>query len=113
MKPKYAEWTETNAWDEVVETGGTWLILKHSTACPISGAAFQEFNILAGLPQKKFKPVLIKVIESRPVSNRITEATGVTHESPQALLIVDGEVRWHASHWKVTFEAMKEALSRK
>ncbi|MEM7357326.1 MAG: monothiol bacilliredoxin BrxC family protein [Acidobacteriota bacterium] len=48
---------------------------------------------------------------ARDVSNEIAQRTGVKHESPQALLMRDGTVTWHASHWSIQAEALQEALA--
>jgi bacillithiol system protein YtxJ len=44
------------------------------------------------------------------LSNAIAERFGVRHETPQALLIKDGRVVWHASHWSITSDSLTEAL---
>lgn len=41
--------------------------------------------------------VLVKVIESRPVSNQIAEDLGVKHESPQVIYVKDKAKYWTAS----------------
>src|SRR5499433_2327136 len=85
------------------------LIFKHSTQCPISTQAYEEFTDFAeGVPQLICGAVL--VIENRKLSNAIAERFGVRHESPQALLVKDGRVLWHASHWSITAESLGEAL---
>jgi bacillithiol system protein YtxJ len=87
------------------------LFFKHSTQCPISAAAFEQFSeFLKSHPP--VKAVLIKVIESRPVSNQLTQVTGIQHESPQALLMDNNEVKWHASHRTITKATLQQALMR-
>ncbi len=51
----------------------------------------------------------IDVIGQRPLARAIAERTNVRHESPQALLLEGGEVRWHASHGAITQESLAEA----
>ena len=50
----------------------------------------------------------LNVQEARPLSNAIAEQFQVKHESPQALLFVDGELKWHASHWTLTYDELKK-----
>jgi bacillithiol system protein YtxJ len=57
---------------------------------------------LNGNPKQDADYVLVKVIESRPVSNQIAEDTSVKHESPQILYIDKKQKVWTASHWSVT-----------
>lgn len=79
------------------------VVLKHSTTCPVSANAYREFNdYLQGSPREDADYVLVKVIESRPVSNQIAEDTAVKHESPQVMLIEDKAKVWSATHWAVT-----------
>ena len=53
---------------------------------------------------------LIDVIGQRPLSREIAVRLGVQHESPQTILIRGGAVRWHASHYEVTAEALAAQL---
>ncbi len=89
------------------------LIFKHSTACPISAEAYRQVRAYvaqAGPDQPEVH--LVKVIEDRPVSNRIAEQLQIAHKSPQLLLVKDGEVTWNASHDGITLKAIQEAVSK-
>ncbi len=93
------------------------IIFKHSTTCPISAAAFhayesflEEYDRMNNAHEIDFSA--LKVIESRPVSLYLAKKLGVAHKSPQILLLKDGEVLWHESHWQITKEAIKKALSQ-
>ena len=97
--------------EELLERSNTdpVIIFKHSTQCPISTQAYEEFTDFAeGYSDVTFGAVL--VIENRAISNAIAERFRVRHETPQALLIKDGRVVWHASHWSITLESLSEAL---
>jgi bacillithiol system protein YtxJ len=89
---------------------GKKLIFKHSTTCPISAKANEEF--LAFVQSSDTPAAIVHVIEDRPVSNQIAEEFGIKHESPQIFLLEDGEVRWNTSHWKITRDAIKEAVGQ-
>ncbi|WP_124728050.1 bacillithiol system redox-active protein YtxJ [Staphylospora marina] len=87
------------------------LLFKHSTACPVSAAAMEELQRFARTDDaRKVRIAYVKVIEQRPVSNEIAERLQVKHESPQSILVKDGRVTWHASHWNVTADALREAV---
>lgn len=90
------------------------LIFKHSTACPISSRSYGLYrDYVEGTPADA--DVLfteVYVIEHRTVSNAIAGRFGVRHESPQALLISNGESVWHASHWEITEEAIDAARAQ-
>lgn len=87
---------------------GKKLLFKHSTTCPISAKAHEEF--LAYLEGKDMEAAYVWVIEDRPVSNKIAEDFGIKHESPQIFLLEDGQVTWNTSHWKITKDNIKEAV---
>ena len=86
-------------------------VFKHSTACPISGAAHSrvvEYDAQnAGNGPDIY---LVKVIESRPVSNAIAEVLGVRHQSPQIILVKNRAAVWSASHHGVRGDRMHEAF---
>ena len=97
--------------DDLLEQSKTdpVLIFKHSTQCSISGEVRREFmDFVATAPE--LKAVVILVIENRRLSDAVAKRLGVRHESPQALLIKDSRVVWHASHWSITSEALVSAL---
>lgn len=88
------------------------LLFKHSLVCPISSAALGEYQqfLEEADPMLDLQCCLIKIQEQRPLSNAVAERTGVRHESPQALLLVDGKVHWHASHGAITASALAAAV---
>lgn len=80
------------------------LLFEHDTACPISVAAHRELARLPGeIPT-------IDVARSRAVSLAVATMTGVTHESPQAIVFRDGEAVWSASHFDITADEVTRAL---
>jgi bacillithiol system protein YtxJ len=87
------------------------LVLKHSTACPVSGAAHgRVVDYMEGrtdIPEI----VMVKVIESRPVSLMIAEVLGITHKSPQMILIKNRQGLWSASHHGINASAIDGALA--
>lgn len=85
------------------------LLFKHSTRCNISADALEELKKYQEEFGSDSKVAIIDVIEGRPVSNAIAERFGIKHESPQAIWIKDRKAVWHASHWHITHEALKDA----
>ncbi len=82
-------------------------LLKHSIACPISARGQEQFVQLEldGDP-----PLYCVVVQyAREVSNHVAEVTGVRHETPQALILSGGEVAYHASHHRITADALRDA----
>ena len=84
-------------------------LLKHSTRCPVSSAAWRAFQRFDEAdPGAALWKVL--VIEDRALSSEIARQAGVQHKSPQLLLFSKGKVVWDDSHWSLTEEAMQNAL---
>ncbi|KTD83296.1 bacillithiol system redox-active protein YtxJ [Paenibacillus etheri] len=96
--------------EQYVAKPGKKLLFKHSTTCPISAKANEEFQVY--LKDADTAAAVVLVIEDRSVSNQIAEDFGIKHESPQLFLLEDNEVRWNTSHWKITRDAIKEAVNQ-
>ena len=84
----------------------TVVLFLHDYWCPVSTRAYDEMCQVAG------DVALVDVAEHRDLTASIAQRTGVKHESPQVLILVDGASRWDASHFKVTAEAVSEAIAR-
>ena len=80
------------------------LLFKHSNACPISAAAYKQMTHVNG------EVSIVVVQHSRDISREVEERTGVQHESPQALVLRNGQAVWSASHFDVTADAVEQAL---
>ncbi|MFX3625430.1 MAG: bacillithiol system redox-active protein YtxJ [Ectobacillus sp.] len=92
--------------NNVLREHSAFILFKHSLTCPISRAAYEEFQSY----EETVPAFYLYVQEARPLSNGIAERFGVRHESPQVLYIKDGEVVWHASHWSITKKALEEHI---
>ena len=80
------------------------VIFKHSLTCPISAAAYEQMAEFDG------EVALVEVQRARELSDEIERRLGVAHESPQAIVLRNGKVVWNASHFKITTEAVAEAV---
>ena len=87
-----------------------WLF-KHSLICPTSERARNEFESFAARRCDLEEVAVIEIQRARELSKEVAVRTGVRHESPQILLIRDGEVLWHTSHWHVNETALEEAAA--
>jgi bacillithiol system protein YtxJ len=87
------------------------LIFKHSLTCGTSAYALDE---LADHLEHGDGPhahyAVVTVQTHREVSTAISTRLGIRHETPQALLIMDGRVVWSASHFRVTAESIATAI---
>ncbi|UYZ58019.1 bacillithiol system redox-active protein YtxJ [Hymenobacter latericus] len=88
------------------------VIFKHSTSCSISAMAKSRLErqwAEAGLGD--VKPYYLDLLRFRPISNQIAEQFGIRHESPQLLLIRNGECRYDASHMSIQLNDVKKKLA--
>lgn len=86
------------------------VIFKHSLTCGTSAMAMEEIQDLIGGASFAADVYLVQVQRARAVSSAIEATLGVRHESPQVLVIVDGRVAWHASHFRVSAAAILAAV---
>ena len=86
------------------------MVLKHSTRCPISSAVRQEFETYAeGARGRGIDCRVVLVVENRALSQDIAARLGVQHQSPQAILVKNGQAVWNDSHHRVSVETLKAA----
>ena len=86
------------------------LLFKHSTTCPISSRALQEFEKYLETADHTVSYNLITVQTDRPVSNEAAARLGIQHETPQAILIKNGTSIWDASHFRISATAIGNAI---
>jgi bacillithiol system protein YtxJ len=73
------------------------LVFKHSTRCSISRMALRQFETDWNL-DGKITPYFLDLLEYRPISNAIAERLGVVHQSPQVIVVKEGQAVYDASH---------------
>ncbi|HEX7366582.1 MAG TPA: bacillithiol system redox-active protein YtxJ [Pelobium sp.] len=89
---------------------GYSIIFKHSTRCSISMMAKKRVDLdLDDLP-KTVKPYFLDLLANRNISAEIAEVFQVHHESPQLLLIKDGECILDQSHGDISIEETLEVI---
>ncbi len=85
------------------------VIFKHSTTCSISLMAKrrleEDWDDLENVI-----PYYLDLKSFRSISDEVAERFSVHHESPQILLIRQGECIYDASHFDITITELKETL---
>ena len=90
----------------------TVLILKHSTTCSISMTALNRLE--RNWNQEKvgeLKPYYLDLLRFRPISAEIASTFNVEHQSPQALIIQNGECIYNASHFDISFTELANTVT--
>jgi len=82
------------------------LIFKHSTTCSISKMAFSRFERAEAPDTIDF--YYLDLLSYRQISTAIAEAFQVHHESPQVLLIKNGECIYDESHYGIMMDEVIE-----
>lgn len=89
------------------------LIFKHSSTCPISARAHREVDKFLASEALGETPIYAVVVQhARDVSDAVAAKTGIRHETPQILLIREGQCVWHTSHRSITLEALQEVIAK-
>jgi bacillithiol system protein YtxJ len=86
------------------------VLFKHSAICPSSGVALEEIRDFSA-HNPEVPVYMLEVRTQRPLSQKVSAYFGITHESPQVILVSRGKAVWHASHYAVTAAGVSSALS--
>lgn len=107
----WTELTEETQLDTIVTESQTQpvVIFKHSTTCSISAMAKGRLDREEQPDNIKF--YYLDLLRYRPISNRIAEQFHVHHESPQVLVIKNGECTYDESHNGITMDELTEQLA--
>mgnify|MGYP005995706045 CR=1 FL=1 len=76
-------------------------IFKHSTRCGISSMVIKRFVSSFDEELKDLKVYYLDLLNYREISNEIGYEFQVLHQSPQLLVIKNGEAIAHASHYDI------------
>jgi bacillithiol system protein YtxJ len=84
----------------------TQVIFKHSTRCSISSVALNRLQKTDQPSDMDF--YFLDLLAYRSLSNKISEVFQVHHESPQVLVIKDGECVYDESHLSISMDDIVE-----
>ena len=86
------------------------LIFKHSTRCGISRMVLKNFEREFDLEETEITLYFLDLLNYRALSQDISIKFNIRHQSPQVLLIKNGEVIYHDSHDYISVGKIKELL---
>jgi bacillithiol system protein YtxJ len=96
--------------DDIKKASGYHVIFKHSTRCSVSLMAKKRFEMVWDLIPENTSLYFLDLISHRDISAHIAEIFQVHHESPQVLVIKDGECILDASHGDISAEEVAETI---
>ena len=107
MSANFTEINSIEQLDKLIEQSNEKpvFLFKHSVTCPISSGVY---SVVSGVDAEVN---LVIMQNARNISNAIADKTGIRHESPQAIVLKDGKPVYHASHYDVTADDIKESLN--
>lgn len=101
--------TSRAAAEALVDVAEPLMVFKHSATCSISVSVKRQLDaFVAANPHVPTRVVVVQ--DERPLSDALAVVLQVRHESPQALLVQHGRVLWHASHRRITTDALGQAV---
>jgi len=90
--------------DGIKQKPGYSVIFKHSTRCSISMMAKRRFELDWDQLPGEVPLYFLDLIQHRDISSQVANTFSVHHESPQLLLIKDGECILDQSHGEISVE---------
>ena len=89
----------------------TFVIFKHSTSCSISAMALNRLERSWNSDEMdKVDVYYLDLLSYRDISNAIADKFGVDHESPQVLVIKNGQCIYNNSHMGINYQSLKEQV---
>ena len=103
--------TDERQLNEIIQRsqGKAQVIFKHSNRCSISSVAFNRLKETNASADIDF--YFLNLLANRNISNKITQLFHVHHESPQVLVIKDGECVFDESHLSIQMDDILEHVS--
>lgn len=95
----------------IASAQGYSVIFKHSTRCSVSMMAKKRFEFDWDAIPEGTPVYYLDLISYREVSNKIAEQFQVYHESPQILLIKNGECIYETSHGEISAEDLAQQMA--
>ncbi len=103
--------TEPEQLQKIIDDSGQkpQIVYKHSSRCGISSMVLRRLERES--PPDSLDYYFVDVIRNRNVSNKIAEQFNVYHESPQILVIKNGECIYDESHYAISMEDVLQQLN--
>lgn len=88
------------------------LIFKHSTRCPTSRMALDRLERNWRIEDMlNVEPYFLDLISYREISNLIAKNYEVDHQSPQVLIIKNGQSIYDSSHLEIDYNTIRKVIS--
>ena len=95
--------------DRPVEFPPLAVLYKHSPACSISSRAILEVQAFAD-DHPDVPVLMVDVLGQQSLSRQLASQLGVHHESPQVIVLKNGQPKWHRSGIRIRLDALEYAV---
>ncbi|MCS5491056.1 bacillithiol system redox-active protein YtxJ [Algoriphagus limi] len=87
------------------------LIFKHSTRCSISSMSLDRLTRnWQSEDDEKVTAFFLDLISYRDLSNQVAREFGVPHQSPQVILVKEGQVVYEDSHFGISYQGIMSRI---
>ena len=99
--------------DSIIESSSErpQLIYKHSHRCSVCFVAKGDLEQSSEDILEHADMHFVNVVNNREASDYIASELDVRHESPQVILVYQGDVVWHASHGSIEAEEILDEIA--
>lgn len=113
MSPKWKHLEQVALLDAITEQSFSkpQVLFKHSTRCSISTMAMNRLLRLEDAFYQQADFYYLDLIAYRDVSAAIAERYHVHHESPQVIILKQGDATYDASHMEISVAELTSEIS--
>lgn len=86
------------------------IIFKHSTTCSISAMAKKRLERQWNIEDSQADVHYLDLLSYRNISNKVAADLGVTHQSPQLIIVKNGQAVFNTSHNDIGIDVIEENL---
>ena len=86
------------------------IIFKHSTRCSVSRLALKQFEREFDIDASQIDCYFLDLLNFKEISNQIGEHFAVQHQSPQLILVQNGQATYNVSHSEIDASDLKKFL---
>ena len=110
---KIIPWNQLTSVDQLIEIEKESFhqpiaIFKHSTRCGISNMALRQFEKQFEIDNANVKLYFLDLLSFREISNEIAIRFQVFHQSPQLIVLKEGNTVHHSSHHQIDAELLEQ-----
>lgn len=113
MNKEWSNLTEEIQIAEIIDLSSSIpvYIFKHSTTCGISAQAKENIEVSFKNNDKPIIFYYLDLLKYRTISNEVASKLNVHHQSPQLILVRNGQVVFTTSHHKIKATTIEDSLS--